>query len=140
MDGSPITHELKEEIDEYIESKVKPEGMFPHAHFSTEYKNSKDDETYPGVRDFVEHFRGILTWDLVHKKRMDNWDELQLKKAMGPGIPKSETEKAKKSLYKIQQELKEEEGKGPESNNGLILKLRKQEKEMREFLRIKNRF
>jgi hypothetical protein len=138
LDGSPVTDGLKKEIDEYVESKIKPEGMFPHGHFSTGYKNSKNGEVYPGVRDFIEHFRGVLTWDLVHKQRMEKWEELQLKKQIG-NISKGDLEKAQKELFKLRLVLKEEKGKRPElRDHETIVKLEKMEKELEEEMKSKD--
>jgi hypothetical protein len=139
LDGDVVKDGLKEEIDNYVENKIKPEGMFPHAHFATMYKNVKGDKVYKGVRKFVEHFRGILTWDLVHKQRMDKWEELQIKKQLGPGISQSDTEKVKETLLRIRQELQVEKSKRTElRDHERIVKLEKQEKEFEEALRGKD--
>ena len=139
LDGDPTKDGLKQEIDKYIEEKVKPEGMFPHAHFATSYKNSKGGKIYRGVHGFIKYFRGILTWDLVHKQRMESWTQLQLKKDIGHGVSETKEEDMKESLILIREKIKKEEAKRDElKNHEEIIKLKKEEKELQEALRGEN--
>ena len=110
-------HELQVLLDKYVEEKIKPEGMLPHGHFSTMYINDKTKKKYMGVRKFHEAYRGLMIEDKVHKNRLHSWKKLQVRKKMGPGIPRTEEEKTKKALFLLREDLKAEQVKRPEARD-----------------------
>jgi hypothetical protein len=110
-------NELQVQLDKYTEEKIKPEGMFPHKYVGTRYINDKTKKKYVGVRNFVESFRGLLVEDTIHKTRVKNWHELQLRKQTGPKVKETEVDKINEALFFLQQDLKTEQAKKSESHD-----------------------
>ena len=111
LDGKPSNdHEVKKEIDDRIE-KLKQEGIYPHiSGLSVTYKNTNkkypgSKGIYKGVQSFDSAFADLAPNDDPHKERFKNFNQLQLKKKVGPGIGQSTTLDARRKIKELEEEL-----------------------------------
>ena len=111
LDGKPSNdHEVKKEIDDRIE-KLKQEGIYPHiSGLSVTYKNTNkkypgSKGIYKGVQSFDSAFADLAPNDDPHKERSKNFNQLQLKKKVGPGIGQSTTLDARRKIKELEEEL-----------------------------------
>ena len=109
LDGKPSNdHEVKEEIDARVE-KLKLEGAYPHIPgLSVTYKNTNkkySGKEYKGVQSFDLAFADLAPDDEPHRDRVKKFDELQMKKKIGPTIGESSTLDARRKIKELEDEI-----------------------------------
>lgn len=133
IDGKPAQDqdELKKMLDTFMEHTLKKEGVLPHTHCSVTYINIKTQKKYKGIHGFALAYQGIAVPDAVHVSRVKSWEDLQVRKRMGPATESTALEDAKASLSKLKLDLAKAKKEG---NQGLVAEIETEIRKVEEYI------